>query len=527
METRSAKKGKLWRIYNNGDGIDRISELPDALLHHILLLLPIKTVAKTSVLSKRWRSLWSTFPDLDFTAADSISFPTPKRSIYTRKPYYKDLMTSDPISQVLNLRDKVRTNSDIRSLRFHTTSTISFSRLNDVIRRAVRHNVQELDLQVATEDCISFPRSVMLSESLRVLGMRSRSTSCGSWFRLPQDLSVMKGGFRSLVSLSVSRVIFRGNDANCGALMDLFSDSSFPMMKKLRLELWTGMKQLRIGCRSLEEFELKDCFQLLVLDICSPKLERLRVESCFSNRMISCVRVDAPRLKFLTWENNYVTNTSLVNASNLHVASIGSFRGFDHKNRCVAKLKGLSNFLTGLSCVPCLKFEESQYIEILSNDNYFGVKLHPFKNLTSLELHTGVNKNTVPGLASMFRSSPMLHSLILKFTNKTEKREWKSDLGDVQPSSDQEELYWESQAETLNSFLQHLKILTIYGLFKCKKEVSLAKFLLKHGTALQEMTLCTEQYISNARDFRRQQNIIRSQVMGFSWASTNATITIC
>ena len=94
-------------------------------------------------------------------------------------------------------------------------------------------------------------------------------------------------------------------------------------------------------------------------------------------------------------------------------------------------------------------------------------------------------------------------------------------------SSSEEELYWESQAQTLKSFLHHLKIVTIHGLLiTSEKEVSLAKFLLKHGKALQEMTLYTKQYISKARNSRRRQEIIRSQLMGFSLASSNAKLKI-
>lgn len=90
-------------------------------------------------------------------------------------------------------------------------------------------------------------------------------------------------------------------------------------------------------------------------------------------------------------------------------------------------------------------------------------------------------------------------------------------------SSTEEEQYWESQTETLKSFLHNLKVVEIHGFLECENEVSLAKFLLKHGKALEEMTLCTGH--CKARDSLRRQKI-RSQIMGFSWASSNAKITI-
>ncbi|XP_075670083.1 putative F-box/FBD/LRR-repeat protein At4g03220 [Castanea sativa] len=510
METRSTRRKKPSHIAENG--IDRISDLPDAVLHHILLLLPIKSIAQTSLLSKRWRSLWSSFPDLDFTTINinpnAISSINHNPNAKNSHPHSSSTTGLDFITRVLGHRDK---NSDLRFLRFR--GSLSFSHLNGIIRRAIRHNVQQLDVEVATDDYFNFPRSIIASESLRVLKLKSRFPG----FRLPPS-SVMKDGFRSLHTLSLSLIILH----NQPSLVDLFSSdsSSFPLLKNLSLDACFGLRHLSVGCKALEELTLENCFQLQDLSISGPKLERLRVARCFdASGGKSWVEINVPRLKILHWVHNAITDYSdLENLSLLHEVSIGFC--VLQEDVSVVKLHSVSNFLSGLSHAHYLTLE-SQCVQIISSNNYFAVYLQPFNNLRSLELHTGFKKNNVLGLAFLFRSSPTLHTLILKIINdyKIERRQWNRDLWDM--SSSEEEQFWESQTHTLKSFLHHLKVVKIHGFLECENEVSLAKFLLKHGKALQEMTLCTGH--SSARDSLRRQKI-RSQMMGFSWASSNAKI---
>lgn len=48
------------------DAMDRISELPTPIIHHMMSYLDAKELARTSILSKRWNRLSIAFPVLDF-----------------------------------------------------------------------------------------------------------------------------------------------------------------------------------------------------------------------------------------------------------------------------------------------------------------------------------------------------------------------------------------------------------------------------------------------------------------------------
>ncbi|XP_057773777.1 putative F-box protein At2g39415 [Salvia miltiorrhiza] len=49
------------------DSLDRLSELPDSLILSILSLLSsTRDVVRTTILSKRWKDLWTTVPCLEF-----------------------------------------------------------------------------------------------------------------------------------------------------------------------------------------------------------------------------------------------------------------------------------------------------------------------------------------------------------------------------------------------------------------------------------------------------------------------------
>ncbi|OWM90970.1 putative F-box/FBD/LRR-repeat protein At4g03220 [Punica granatum] len=527
METRSAKRRKMlslkYRILTaegGQGGIDHISNLPDDVLHRILGFLPIETIARMSILSKRWTQIWRSFPDLDFTTIrqknpdqlkvmDNLvrSMSRLHRFDRQRVRNFLYLCDRDFIRDVLSVRDK---GSNLRALR--VGAFLSFTCLNKLIREALKQNVRELDIEFATEDYFNMPKCIILSESLRVLNFKPQFPG----FRLP-FLSVMKGGFQSpLQVLSLSLLLIEGE-------LDIFTDSVFPVLRKLSLSEFMHLRQIKVSCSALEDMTLEKCSELDTLEVVGSRLERLRVASCFhSLRGKSMVKVHAARLRVLEWEQNHLTEDCLLqNLTALHQASLYGLTKFHEFAPPAIKLRAAWNFLHGLCHVQCLKLDTPcmKLLQQLAEKNYG--PLLPFINLETLELRTVLTRNNiVPALDLLFKSSPSLCSLILTNTDYCSyERSERKDKDWWDATSLEEEKNWETQMTAMTSFLEKLKVVKIHGFSGCKGDVSLAKFLLRHGKALEEIVLC----YGNERNSLLEKKI-KSQMMEFSAAASSAKI---
>ncbi|XP_050236914.1 F-box/LRR-repeat protein 25-like isoform X2 [Mercurialis annua] len=110
---------------------DRISELPDCLLHHILSFTDATDAVKTCILSKRWRYLWTSLPSLTFNYRDSrvnVNF----------------------INQLLIRRNSV----PIHSFYYASSFQVNASEVERWICYAINHQVQHLTIEV---HCPKFP----------------------------------------------------------------------------------------------------------------------------------------------------------------------------------------------------------------------------------------------------------------------------------------------------------------------------------------------------------------------------------
>ncbi|KAI3850814.1 hypothetical protein MKX03_028527 [Papaver bracteatum] len=142
----SAELGEGSELWVKKRSEDRISELPDALIHHIFSFLDMKYVVQTSVLSRRWRYLWSSLPTIEVVDIPFIKAGDSYEVTFNRFINFVD--------RLLLLRDS----SDIQSLnlvwltvKLHLDVIGRYditSRLSTWIMAAVKHNIQELRLDL-------------------------------------------------------------------------------------------------------------------------------------------------------------------------------------------------------------------------------------------------------------------------------------------------------------------------------------------------------------------------------------------
>ncbi|CAL1375717.1 unnamed protein product [Linum trigynum] len=157
------KDSKQAKISDHEEQVDRLSALPDEILHQILYRFATKFAGTTSVLSSRWRSLWKSAPFLNLDS-------DPYRGSKSGNSDFENF-----VGTVLSLRDRV---ADVDSFRFVYVFPLrrrtDCDPLNSAIDYAVAHKVKYclLYLRAAQGNLSIFPQSIFLCKSLKILRLR-------------------------------------------------------------------------------------------------------------------------------------------------------------------------------------------------------------------------------------------------------------------------------------------------------------------------------------------------------------------
>jgi hypothetical protein len=179
----------LLKSGENGESEDRLSNLPDCVLRHILSSLDSKSVVQTCVLSKRWKFLWKSIPNLKLHAS---RFRTLKQF-------------TEFVSKILTLRDGSIT---LRALDLVHQGTIEPSMLKRILRYACYDKtlLEKLGMSVRGDSDLIM-RHVSLCKALTSLKLSMNPKDLLSKTSFPKSLDLP-----TLTSLDLTNFAFCGDE---------------------------------------------------------------------------------------------------------------------------------------------------------------------------------------------------------------------------------------------------------------------------------------------------------------------------
>ncbi|OMO82380.1 hypothetical protein CCACVL1_11968 [Corchorus capsularis] len=273
---RREKKKRRKNIDNGeqgGDQVlkDRLSDLPDSLLIHILSLIPYRTCFQTSVLSKRWKDLWTrSLPDLILHRYNCNLSPS------------KKLLFKKFVVYVLSRRDN---NLPLNKLSFKYFGTAK-SFIKRVINYGVSHNVQHVSIELKRVSFKTLFPSLNIAQSLKTLELSDLIN-----LHLLKDCTLP-----SLTALTLRDCyFFREKDDSIDPFVGLFNLNSLQLYY---CDMHRRFNNFKITGPQLVTLKIStSSFGYCKVEIVAPKLKFLSLKSGYIDKSVEFLGLDLPLLE--------------------------------------------------------------------------------------------------------------------------------------------------------------------------------------------------------------------------------------
>jgi hypothetical protein len=286
----------------DGDG-DRLSGLPDRIVHRIISFLTLKDLARLSFASRRCQELCNSTPTLSLSNIDLL------------KP--DDILCRLSINAFLHglmlHRCSHRVKMQSLSLRWSFQHSLPDEqyRVWSWLQHAVNSDVGEFNLNI-TGKPFSLPVCVLGCESLSSLVVNTNN----GILRFPSTLSLSYASSSTLRTLILESV--RMEDDGFQQWLP-----SLKFLKVLSLSKVSGMKSMRITSSSIEKLIIRRFEDLCHIQIQEvEKLNELYIVWRFNNCGSKSLEISAPNLQRFLWVGYAVDYFCMRSSSHLRLAAI-------------------------------------------------------------------------------------------------------------------------------------------------------------------------------------------------------------
>ncbi|GJR41655.1 F-box domain containing protein [Tanacetum coccineum] len=253
----------------------RLSSLPDDIIHKTLSTVSIQDVIKTSVLSSRWRYIWTSMPYLNFSSDEFLIWWL--KSWFNSGDYNFGVNFAQFVKHIMSHRNN---KVPVSSLKLNTNIDVSPSDIEKIMNYILSHSVQQMDVQCMSGndwshwcDDSDLMVTLLSSQSLKRLSLTTEHVDYGKFKYLTVSSTL---GLPALTTLYLSCVEFYP-DKNT-----LFSKC--PNLKNLTLKSCKtkGLDSLSIRHQRLSNLTLEhERGSATVVNVVAPQLENLTIRYCF------------------------------------------------------------------------------------------------------------------------------------------------------------------------------------------------------------------------------------------------------
>ncbi|XP_020092884.1 putative F-box/FBD/LRR-repeat protein At4g03220 [Ananas comosus] len=456
---------------------DCISGLPDHLLHEILACLPTSTAVRTSLLSRRWRTLWRTSPDVSFTTGLSPSFVD--SALRHRDPAVPlrsfSLVAASANSDRAQLPSWIRRAAASPALERLTVRTYAQNHQHSgiVSPAVIRRHCSFIVIDVFR----------LRLASLRVLELAFPG---GGITHVHWPAAAFLPSLQGLDLANLTLFLAAGDAIS----------SSCPALKYCRLSLFAAATpELDVSCPLLEVFELttRDGPADDVISICGGSVREVRVRQEIAPSGPAYLKLSAPGLRTLEWVGPLPRSAAVDAAADALVSTLvmrtdSSLVEHDLKKMLLKDGRGrkfsmlkVNRLILPKCCITAalgkLVFDRRNQVNNPSDQEY--------ENLKHLELIAYFGGSSSLGVAFLLKMFSKIETLRVSLSGGCTKDSPQSEDFYNYFSGFGKGEYWDSH----NFCLEKLVRISMHEFTGKRYEYDFLEFLFRVATSLRKITI--------------------------------------